>query len=204
MFEPDYTSALLQQAVEALSRLPGIGKKTALRIALHLLRSPESETLYLSDSLARFRKEVVFCKECFMISDVPLCPFCSNAKRDHSLICVVENVRDVMNIENTGCYNGLYHVLGGIISPIDGIGPSDLTLAALRERLQKGGVSEIILALSTTMEGETTGYYLYKYLKDLNVLISAIARGVAFGNELEYADQLTLGRAIENRQVFNP
>ncbi len=204
MFEPKYDSVLLQQAVDAFSRLPGIGSKSALRMALHLLRQPAAEAEELSRCVLELRRKVVYCSECRMISDGPLCPVCSSAKRDRTVVCVVENVRDVMSIEHTGRYNGLYHVLGGIISPIDGIGPSDLAIEPLMERLRRGEIKEMVLALSTTMEGETTCYYLYKLLNVTGVKISTIARGVGFGDQLEYTDSLTLGRSIENRQPFRP
>lgn len=204
MFEPKYDSVLLQQAVDAFSRLPGIGAKSALRMALYLLKQPMAESEVLSHSIQELRQKVVYCQECGMISDAPLCPVCSSAKRDRAIVCVVENVRDVMSIEHTGRYNGLYHVLGGIISPIDGVGPSDLAIEPLLERLRRGDIKEVVLALSTTMEGETTCFYLYKLLSPLGVKISTIARGVGFGDQLEYTDELTLGRSIENRQPFRP
>lgn len=204
MFEPKYDSELLQQAVEAFQRLPGVGAKGALRMALHLLRRDPSEAQQLANSIVALRTRVVYCSECGMISDAPVCPICAAPKRNHGLVCVVENVRDVMSIEQTGRYNGLYHVLGGIISPIDGIGPADLTIDALVQRVKSGTVREIILAISTTMEGETTCYYLYRMLSPMGVGISTIARGVGFGDQLEYTDQITLGRSIENRQPFKP
>lgn len=204
MFEPQFDSILLQQAVEAFSRLPGVGRKTALRLALHLLRQPESETESFAESLLNLRRNVMYCSECQMISDTPICPICASDKRDKRVICVVENVRDVMSIEHTGRYHGLYHVLGGIISPIEGIGPSQLAIEPLMNRLRTGGVDEVILALSTTMEGETTCYYLYKIISPLHVEVSLIARGIGFGDDLEYTDEITLGRSIENRQPFSP
>ncbi len=204
MFEHRYVSDHLQKAVEAFSRLPGIGPKSALRMALYLLKQGEGESEDLAESILTLRRKVVYCSGCRMISDAPLCPVCSNPERDRGIICVVENVRDVMSIEHTGRYKGLYHVLGGIISPIDGIGPADLAVEPLLERLSKGGVREVILALSTTMEGETTCFYLYKKMASLAVKITTIARGVGFGDQLEYTDELTLGRSIENRQPFKP
>ena len=197
-------SELLQKAVDAFSRLPGIGPKSALRLALHLLRQEEEEAENLAQSITDLRRKVVYCSECRMISDAPLCPVCSNPERDRGIICVVENVRDVMSIEHTGRYKGLYHVLGGIISPIDGIGPSDLAVEPLMERLGRGGVREVVLALSTTMEGETTCFYLYKKIASYKLTVTTIARGVGFGDQLEYTDELTLGRSIENRQPFKP
>ncbi|MFA5301412.1 MAG: recombination mediator RecR [Bacteroidales bacterium] len=204
MFEPRYNSELLQKAVDAFSRLPGIGPKSALRLALYLLRQPVEEADSLAEAVADLRHKVVYCSECRMISDAPVCPVCSDPKRDKGIICVVENVRDVMSIEHTGRYKGLYHVLGGIISPIDGIGPADLAVDPLLERLEKGNVREVILALSTTMEGETTCFYLYKKMAPCHLKITTIARGVGFGDQLEYTDELTLGRSIENRQLFKP
>ena len=204
MFEPRYVSDLLQKAVDAFSRLPGIGPKSALRLALHLLRQEEEEAENLAQSITDLRRKVVYCSECRMISDAPLCPVCSNPERDRGIICVVENVRDVMSIEHTGRYKGLYHVLGGIISPIDGIGPADLAVEPLMERLARGGVREVVLALSTTMEGETTCFYLFKKIVPFKLSVTTIARGVGFGDQLEYTDELTLGRSIENRQPFKP
>jgi len=204
MFEPRYVSDLLQKAVDAFSRLPGIGPKSALRLALHLLRQEEEEAENLAQSITDLRRKVVYCSECRMISDAPLCPVCSNPERDRGIICVVENVRDVMSIEHTGRYKGLYHVLGGIISPIDGIGPADLAVEPLMERLARQGVREVILALSTTMEGETTCFYLFKKIAPFKLTVTTIARGVGFGDQLEYTDELTLGRSIENRQPFKP
>ncbi|NLA15382.1 MAG: recombination protein RecR [Bacteroidales bacterium] len=204
MFEPRYVSDLLQRAVDAFSRLPGIGPKSALRMALYLLRQEEGEAENLAASILELRNKVVYCSECLMISDAPLCPVCAHPEREKNVICIVENVRDVMSIEKTGSYKGLYHVLGGIISPIDGIGPADLAIEPLMERLQKRNVQEVILALSTTMEGETTCFYLYKKMASLPLKITTIARGVGFGDQLEYTDELTLGRSIENRQLFKP
>ncbi|MBN2174910.1 MAG: recombination protein RecR [Bacteroidales bacterium] len=197
-----YSSKLVENAVNELSRLPGIGKKTALRLALHLLKKEEPFAEALGNAIIRMRKEIMFCRECFNISDAELCEICSNPKRNKEIICVVEDIRDVMAIENTGQYNGVYHILGGIISPMDGIGPNDLNIAALVTRVGKGGVHEVIMALPTTIEGDTTNFYLYKQLKNQEVEITTIARGIAIGDELEYADEVTLGRSILNRTKY--
>ncbi len=198
-----FSSKLLQTAVEEFSRLPGIGRKTALRLVLHLLKQDGESVSRFSEAIKQLHDEVVYCRNCHNISDRLLCDICSSPRRDHSLICIVEDLRDVIAIENTGQYHGLYHVLGGIISPIDGIGPDDLSIAALEERLRnKEEVNEVILALSTTMEGDTTNFYIYKRLKDLNLKISVIARGIAIGDELEYADEITLGRSIIHRTSY--
>ncbi len=196
------TSKLLEDAVEQFATLPGIGKKSALRMALHILKQPEENVGKFAGSILEFRKNIRHCSICNMISDTEICPICSDKRRDSSVICVVESVRDVLSIENTERYRGLYHVLGGIISPMDGIGPADLPIAGLQDRIEKGGVNEVILALSTSTEGETTSFYLYKKLKNLNISISSIARGVGFGDDLEYTDELTLAKSIENRQPF--
>ncbi|HYH55397.1 MAG TPA: recombination mediator RecR [Anseongella sp.] len=196
----NFSSKLLEEAVAEFARLPGIGEKTALRMVLHLLNGQEQEVERFCGAMLRLRKEVNFCKECGNISDFPLCSICAGSKRDRSLICVVEDSRDVMAIENTQQYNGLYHVLGGLISPMDGIGPSDLNIAPLLRRA--GEAKEIILALSATMEGDTTIFYLYKKLKDIPVQLSSIARGIAFGGEIEYADEVTLGRSIQTRVPY--
>ncbi|MDR2586184.1 MAG: recombination mediator RecR [Prevotellaceae bacterium] len=198
-----FPSALLQQAVDAFGRLPGVGKRTALRLALWLLKQPNEDVERFGAACIRFRNEVKYCTICSMLSDTDVCPICADTRRDNTTICVVESVRDVMSIEQTGQFRGLYHVLGGIISPIDGIGPKDLSINALIERIQRGGVQEVLFALSTTMEGETTSFYLYKQLSVHSVKISAIARGVGFGEDLESTDELTLGRAIVHRQLFN-
>lgn len=192
-------SKLLESAVNEISQLPGIGKRTALRLALHLLKQPVEQTQVLAKSLEELREEVKYCKSCHNISDTDLCGICSNPKRDEKLVCVVEDVRDVMAIENTGIFNGLYHVLGGKINPIEGIGPSQLTISSLVEKVQSGKISEIIFALSSTMEGDTTNFYIYKQLQNLNVKTSTIARGIAVGDELEYADEVTLGRSLVQR-----
>lgn len=197
-----YSSKLVEAAVNELSRLPGIGKKTALRLALYILKKdlPFAETL--GTAIIRMRQEVRFCRECHNISDSEVCEICSNDKRLKHTICVVEDIRDVMAIENTGQYNGIYHILGGIISPMDGIGPNELTIESLINRVKSGEISEVIMALSTTIEGDTTNFYIYKKLKDLNVQVTTIARGIAIGDELEYADEVTLGRSILNRMPY--
>lgn len=202
--EPNAPSQLLQAAVEQFASLPGVGKKTALRYALHLLKQPQERVSLFVTSLDKFRKEVRHCQVCSMISDDEVCPICRDQHRDHTTLCVVESIRDVLSIEATGEYRGVYHVLGGVISPMDGIGPSDLTLNQLVERVKSGDVREVILTLSTDMEGETTSFYIYKLLAGYPVTVSAIARGVGFGDDLEYADQLTLSKSIANRQLFTP
>lgn len=187
-----------------MSSLPGIGRRTALRLVLHLLRQSDETVEAFSGAFTRLKKEVIYCKQCHNISDTEICPICSSARRDHSIICVVENVQDVLSIENTGQYTGVYHVLGGVISPMDGIGPKDLEIDSLIERVSKGGVDEIILALPTTMEGDTTNFYIYRRLQNagVEVKLSQIARGVAVGNQIEYTDEITLGRSIVNRTEF--
>ena len=194
-----FPSLLLERAVGEISRLPGIGRKTALRLALHLLRQDEAATDALAEALVRLRHDVRYCSRCHNISDDEVCPICSAARRDSTTLCVVENVQDVMAIENTQQFNGLYHVLGGIISPMDGIGPSDLNIDSLVKRVSEGGVREVILALSSTMEGDTTNFYISRRLQPLGVAVSVIARGISVGNELEYTDEVTLGRSIVNR-----
>lgn len=194
-----YSSKLLEKAVDELSKLPGIGRKTALRLALHLLRGDRTDVELLSESLLKMRNEIAHCRVCHNISDHEVCDICSNHRRNHSVVCVVEDIRDVMAIENTSQYNGLYHVLGGIISPMDGIGPGDLTIDQLTLRLAEGSINEIILALSATIEGDTTCFYIYKKIKDFDVVVTTIARGVSVGDELEYADEVTLGRSIVKR-----
>ncbi len=200
----EYSSKLIEEAVNEIARLPGIGKKTALRLALHLLRQPESQTEALSESLLNLRNKIRYCTVCQNISDDELCRICSSTRRDRSIICLVEDTRDVLAIENTSQFNGLYHVLGGVISPIEGIGPSDLHIDALVSRLEdhKGEVNEVILALSPTMEGDTTAFYLMKRLKPFGLKISTIARGIPIGGELEYADEITLGRSIQTRTLY--
>ena len=196
-----------------MASLPGVGRRTALRLVLHLLRQSDQEVEAFAGSFLRLKKEVVYCRECHNISDSDLCPICASTRRDHSTICVVENVQDVMSIENTGQYNGVYHVLGGIISPMDGIGPKDIEIDSLIERISKGDIQEVILALPTTMEGDTTNFYIYRRIQnafpatgDLSPVtpptISQIARGIAVGNQIEYTDEITLGRSIVNRIAF--
>lgn len=192
-------SKLLQKAVDEISQLPGIGKRTALRLALHLLKQPEEQTQLLSNALLSLRQEVKYCQSCSNISDSEVCEICSNPNRDKKTICVVEDVRDVMAIESTGIFNGLYHVLGGKINPIEGIGPSQLNISSLVEKVNSGNISEIIFALSSTMEGDTTIFYIYKQIQNSNIKTSTIARGIAVGDELEYADEVTLGRSLVNR-----
>ena len=200
--EVNYSSALLQNAVQELSRLPGIGRKTALRLALHMLRQPVEIVTGLGESIIRLRTDVRYCTICHTISDADICSICSNPKRDQSTICVVEDIRDMMAIENTAQFNGAYHVLGGIISPMEGIGPSDIQIISLFEKVQRGGIREIILALPSTVEGDTTNFYLYKTLKNSEVTVTSIARGIPVGDELDYTDEITLGRSILNRQVY--
>ena len=204
MFRQNYSSALLEEAVEQFASLPGVGRKTALRLALHVLDLPRENVEQFSSAFLSLKERVHYCPVCNMISDDGICPICSDARRDRSVVCVVESLRDVLSIENTGQYNGLYHILGGIISPIDGIGPGDLHIRELSERLAGGGIREVVLALSTSMEGETTSFYIYKQISSFPVTVTAIARGVGFGDDLEYTDELTLGRSIANRQIFKP
>lgn len=194
-----YPSQLLEKAVSEFSKLPGIGRKTALRLVLDVLRRSEEEVDGFTSAVSRVRKEVKYCRVCHNISDTDVCPICSDTHRDASTICVVENIRDVMAVENTQQYRGLYHVLGGIISPMDGIGPNDIEVDSLVERVKKGGVKEVILALSSTMEGDTTNFYISRKLAPFDVTVSVIARGISVGDELEYTDEVTLGRAILNR-----
>lgn len=198
----NYPSKVLGEAVEAISSLPGIGSRSALRLTLHILKQDKARIEALSDSIAKLGTDIHYCRCCNMISDTELCSFCADTKRDRSVICVVESVRDVMSIEDTGRFNGLYHVLGGIISPINGIAPSDLAIDSLLERCKPG--MEVILALSGDVEGETTAFYLYRKLEPLGVTVSTLARGLGFGDDLEYADSLTLGRSIDARQIFKP
>lgn len=197
-----YPSALLERAVTELAKLPGVGRKTALRLALHLLRRSEDEVDMFANAVSDMRHNVVYCSVCHNISDTEICPICSNPSRDSSKVCVVENVQDVMAIENTMQFNGLYHVLGGIISPMDGIGPGNLEIESLVGRVADGGIDEVILALSSTMEGDTTNFYIARKLEDYNVKLSIIARGISVGNEIEYTDEVTLGRSIVNRTPF--
>jgi recombination protein RecR len=197
-----FPSVLLEEAVNEFSRLPGIGKKTALRLVLYLLKQPSDQVSRFSNAMIRLKNEVRFCKICNNISDNELCPVCSNPLRDKRYICVVENVREVMAVENTGQYNGVYHVLGGLISPMDGIGPSSLKIESLLERVSTEGAEEVIFALPATMEGDATAFYIYRKLTSLEVNITTIARGISIGDELEYADEITLGRSIINRIVY--
>lgn len=198
----EFASKLLENAVNEVSQLPGIGKRTALRLVLHLLRQPEDQTSELSKALLKMRDEIKFCKSCHNISDHAICEICNNPHRNQELICVVEDIRDVMAIENTSSFRGLYHVLGGKISPIDGIGPHDLNIPTLVDKVKKGSVKELIFALSSTMEGDTTNFYIYKQIQDFDVITSTISRGISVGDELEYADEVTLGRSIVNRIPF--
>lgn len=197
-----YPSRLLENAVNEFSKLPGIGRKTALRLVLHLLRQDVREVEIFGQTMIQMRNEIKHCKVCHNISDSDICNICATPSRISSIVCVVENIKDVMSIENTHQFNGLYHVLGGIISPMDGIGPSDIEVDSLVERVRSGNVTEVILALSTTMEGDTTNFFIFKKLKDFSVKITTLARGVSIGDELEYADEITLGRSIVNRQNF--
>lgn len=202
MLKTNYSSKLLENAVEQFASLPGIGKKSALRMALHILGQPNENVKKFAEAFVEFREKINRCSSCNMISDTPVCPICSDQRRDHTTICIVESVRDVLSIENTERYNGIYFVLGGIISPLDGVGPADLPIADLEEKIKNTEVKEVILALSTSMEGETTSFYLYKILSKYTQNITTIARGVAFGDDLEYTDDLTLAKSIENRQPF--
>ena len=199
----NYSSQLLEKAVTEINRLPGIGSQTALRLALHLLRQDEGKVDALANSIVKMRREVRYCKTCYNICDGECCEICGNPLRDKSIVCVVENIQDVMAVENTMQYRGLYHVLGGVISPMDGIGPSDLQIESLVERVRQGGVAEVILALSPTMEGDTTNYYIFRKLEDTGVKVTVIARGVAQNDELQYTDEVTLGRALAGRIPFN-
>ncbi len=198
----NFSSKLLENAVNEVSQLPGIGKRTALRLVLHLLNRPKAQTIQLSEALTNLVNDIKHCKRCHNISDTDLCEICANPKRDEKIICVVEDVRDVMAIENTSQFRGLYHVLGGKISPMEGVGPHNLTIDKLIERVKDEKVNELLFALSSTIEGDTTNFYIYKQLKGLNVKITTIARGISVGDELEYADEVTLGRSIINRIPF--
>ena len=198
----EFSSKLLEKAVNEMAQLPGIGKRTALRLVLHLLKQPSEQTHFLSDALTNMRDKIKFCANCHNISDVAVCEICNNPKRNHKIICVVEDVRDVMAIENTNQFKGIYHVLGGKISPIDGIGPSQLNIASLVAKVTLSEPEELIFALSSTMEGDTTNFYIFRQIKDFNIKTSTIARGIAVGDELEYADEVTLGRSIVNRVPF--
>ncbi|MCH5215508.1 MAG: recombination protein RecR [Muribaculaceae bacterium] len=201
--EQEFASPLLENAVSEFANLPGIGRKTALRLVLHLLRQDEQQSIAFAEAITKLRTQIRYCQQCHNISDTDVCPICENPMRDHSVICVVENVKDVMNIENTHQHSGVYHVLGGLISPMDGIGPKDIEIESLIERVNNGGIKEVILALSTTMEGDTTNFYIYRRLQDTPVKVTQIARGVSMGNQLEYTDELTLGRSIINRTLFS-
>ncbi|HRE77355.1 MAG TPA: recombination mediator RecR [Flavobacterium sp.] len=198
----EFSSKLLEKAVNEMAQLPGIGKRTALRLVLHLLKQPKEQTQFLAESLQTMRNDVKYCKSCHNISDVELCEICANEKRNHQIVCVVEDIRDVMAIENTGQFKGVYHVLGGKISPIDGVGPSQLNISTLVEKVSSGKVAEVIFALSSTMEGDTTNFYIYRQIQQYEIKTSTIARGISVGDELEYADEITLGRSILNRIPF--
>lgn len=202
--EQEFASTLLENAVSEFAQLPGIGRKTALRLVLYLLKQQEDVATRFGESIIKLRKEIRYCRVCHNISESEVCPICSNPSRDRSTVCVVENVKDVMSIENTGQHHGLYHVLGGLISPMDGIGPQDIEIDSLVERVKSGEVREVILALSATMEGDTTNFYIYRKLAPFpDVKITILARGVSVGNEIEYTDELTLGRSIQNRTLFS-
>lgn len=209
MLRDRYPSKLLENAVESIGTLPGVGKRSAMRLALHLLRQPSENVHHLTQAIVNLRDNVKYCSSCMMISDDDVCSICSDARRDHRTICVVETVRDVMSIENTGQYGGVYHVLGGSISPIEGIGPGDLTISKLISRVQElcvdgGQAPEVIMALGGDIEGETTAFYIYRQLSPLNVRVTTLARGLGFGDDLEYADEVTLGRSLTGRQPFKP
>ena len=198
----EFSSKLLQTAVDEVAQLPGIGRRTALRLVLHLMRQPQSQTLHLTEALQKMRQNINFCKNCHNISDSELCEICINTNRNQELVCVVEDIRDVMAIESTASFRGVYHVLGGKISPMDGIGPHDLKINSLIEKVKSGTIKELIFALSSTMEGDTTNFYIFKQIQDTDVVISTIARGISVGDELEYADEITLWRSITNRIPF--
>jgi len=199
----EYPSRLLENAVNEFASLPGVGRKTAFRLVMNLLRRDAGEVKRFGESILKLHEEIHYCRSCHNISDTELCSVCADEKRDRSLVCVVENIQDVMAIENTRQFRGLYHVLGGIISPVDGIGPSDLKIDSLEEKIKAGGIAEVIFALSTTMEGDTTNFYLYKRLSKYDIILTTLARGVAIGDELEYTDEITLGRAINNRNPYH-
>lgn len=198
----EFSSKLLQTAVDEVAQLPGIGRRTALRLVLHLMRQPLSQTLHLTSALQAMRENIIFCKNCHNISDSELCEICFNNNRSQDIVCVVEDIRDVMAIESTASFRGVYHVLGGKISPMDGVGPSDLKINTLVDKVRSGRIKELIFALSSTMEGDTTNFYIFKQIQDSKVIISTIARGISVGDELEYADEVTLGRSITNRIPF--
>jgi recombination protein RecR len=197
-----YPSKLLEKAVAEFSRLPGIGNKTALRLVLHLLKQDAESVNQFGQAIIQLKNEIKHCRICHNLSDADVCSICANPSRNHTIVCVVENIRDVMSIENTSQFQGLYHVLGGIISPMDGIGPADLTISSLEEKIATGEVKEVILALSATLEGDTTNFYIFKKLKKYPLVITTLARGVSFGDELEYTDEITLGRSLINRTPF--
>jgi recombination protein RecR len=198
----NFSSKLIEEAVSEFSKLPGVGKRTALRFVLHMMKQNKADVDRFSNAFLKLRSDLVYCSSCHNVSDNPLCDVCANPHRDKSTVCVVEDVRDFMAIENTQQYRGVYHVLGGIISPMDGVGPSDLNIETLVKKVSSGEVKEVIMALSTTMEGDTTNFYIYKRLKDYNVTVSTIARGISIGDEIEYADEITLGRSIINRTPY--
>jgi recombination protein RecR len=198
----EFSSKLLEKAVEEIAQLPGIGKRSALRLALHLLKQPEEHTLHLTNALLDLRSKIKYCESCFNISDVTICEICRNPKRNRQLVCVVEDIRDVMAIENTAQFNGIYHVLGGKISPMEGVGPHQLKIAPFVEKVNNDQFTEVIFALSSTIEGDTTNFYIYKQIKDKSIKVSTIARGIAVGDTLEYADEVTLGRSIIHRVPF--
>jgi recombination protein RecR len=198
----DFSSKLFEKLVNDIALLPGIGKRSAVRMALHIFKMPKEQSFQLANSIINFKEHVLYCQKCHNISDVPTCHICSNPKRNHATVCVVEDIRDVMAFESTGLYQGLYHVLGGKISPIDGIGPSDLTIEALVKKVAAGEVNEVIFALSSTIEADTTNFYIYKKIKDFSVKITCISRGISFGNELEYTDEVTLGKSLLYRIPF--
>jgi len=202
MIQQQYPSQLLEKAVQEFAKLPGIGRKTALRLVLWLLRQDDADVVQFTSAVNELKSSVKYCKICHNISDTDVCPICDDHRRDHSTVCVVENIQDVMAIENTQQFNGLYHVLGGVISPMDGMGPADIEIDSLVQRVNEGCVKEVILALSPTMEGDTTNFYIYRKLIPTGVKVSVIARGISVGNELEYADEVTLGRSITNRTLF--
>ncbi|MBC5837023.1 recombination mediator RecR [Flavobacterium muglaense] len=199
----EFSSKLIEKAVNEISQLPGIGKRSALRLALHLLKQPKEQTRFLAEALLSMRADIKYCDNCHNISDSTTCEICANTNRNHQIVCVVEDIRDVMAIENTGQFRGVYHVLGGKISPIDGVGPSQLKISTLVEKVKTGTVSEVIFALSSTMEGDTTNFYIFKQIADCDIVVSTIARGIAVGDELEYADEVTLGRSILHRVPFD-
>lgn len=201
--EQEFASPLLENAVSEFAKLPGIGRKTALRLVLHLLRQDEQQSISFADAIKKLRQNICYCSSCHNISESALCPICANSARDHSVVCVVENVKDVMSIENTHQHSGVYHVLGGLISPMDGIGPQDIEIDSLVKRVKDENIKEIILALSATMEGDTTNFYIYRRLQGYDVKITQIARGVSVGNQIEYTDELTLGKSILNRTLFS-